>query len=282
MDRTARIDVFDKGGEDRGYIGTNQRWWSDPDFPHAFAIFDLNGFYSDPYFGTDHVRRETVTAYADYVLAYGQQFLDRPVASILECGAAAGWFSEEFIRRGIDLIAVEGTHAGHARLAQRIPAERAIQHDLRRRLDLQREFDVVLCTEVAEHIEPPFSSQLVENLVRHAPLVWFSFEPPGTNEAHYHHCNEQPLAFWVNLFAFYGYAALELPGEVTAAVQDRGRVVFYDSARFGERSEARQLRPALALGHGVDVPRASWWRRLARLLLPPVIYVLHDRVRRGR
>ena len=278
MSDTKRVDVFDEQGRDHGYIGDIEHWWFDPAFPHAFTIFDLDGFYGDPYFKQDHIQPGTATTYADHVLTYGEQLLGEPVGSLLELGAATGWFSEEFLRRGIDLIAIEGTRAGFRRLAQRIPSDRAIRHDVRLRLDLGRSFDVAVCTEVAEHIEPPFSSQLVDNLVRHAPVVWFSFASPGTNEAHYHHSNEQPLEFWVNLFAFYGYASLLLPEEVTASVEGRGRVVFYDRSRFGHEVKARQT-AVRALGHTIASAQGSQWRRRIKLFVPPVVHAVRNRLR---
>ena len=112
-------------------------------------------------------------------------------------------------------------------LERGIPIERIIKHDLRFPLNLNRIFDIVLCTEVAEHIEPPFSSQLILNIINHSKLVWFSFEEPGTNSAHYHHCNEQPEKFWKNLFDFFGYQMVKLPKKVIKEVGGRAGYIFY-------------------------------------------------------
>lgn len=171
--------------------------------------------------------QEAVRAYVDAVLQYGERLLGRPVRSLLECGCAGGWFTEEFVKRGIDVFAVEGSRAGIERaLSRGVPAERLRQHDLRRPLQLGRRFDVAVCTEVAEHVECPFSSQLILNLVSHSDVVWFSFEAPDTNEAHYHHSNEQPAKFWLNLFRFFDYRAIELPAELGRVVGDRGTHIF--------------------------------------------------------
>ena len=278
MTAQLRVDVF-ANGTDSGYLGQDQRWWFNPAFPHAFAIFDLDGFYGDPYFSTDHVGSEVVARYVAAVTEWGRKAYGRPIESIGEFGTAAGWFTRAFLDRGLDIVGVEGSHAGHARsIARGVPAERMHRLDLRRRIDLGRRFDIALCTEVAEHIEPPFSSQLVENLVRHAPLVWFSFEEPTTNEAHYHHCNEQPTPFWRNLFGFYGYGFLPLPAELSDALEGRGRFLAYDRSnpafahlaelegvKSGEESEVVQ-----SLGHAATEVHSSapLARRLAHRVLP--------------
>ncbi|MEA2463508.1 MAG: hypothetical protein QOJ98_1255, partial [Acidobacteriota bacterium] len=197
---TAKVRAY-VDGEEKGWLGDNQRWWFDPAFAHAFSIFDLDSFYDENYFKVDHVGPDTVTKYVDHVLAFGAQLLGRPVESVFEAGSAGGWFTEELIRRKIDVMAVEGTRVGYDRsVARGVPRSQIVHHDLRVPLSLGRQFDMALCTEVAEHIECPFSSQLVQNLVTHSQLVWFSFEEPGTNDAHYHHSNEQPEPFWINLF----------------------------------------------------------------------------------
>jgi len=224
---TTEVRVLDERGTDRGYLQARQNWWFDPSFPHAFEIFNLDAFYEESYYEQDHVAQETVCAYVDAILEYGQRLLGRPVRSVLECGCAGGWFTQEFVRRGIDVFAVEGSSAGIQRaLSRGVPAERLRQHDLRRPLELGRRFDVAICTEVAEHVECPFSSQLISNLVTHSDVVWFSFEPPDTNEAHYHHSNEQPAKFWLNLFRFHDYSAIELPANIVRMVGDRGTHIF--------------------------------------------------------
>src|SRR5689334_20939714 len=109
--RTAKIRVYENGQE-RGWLGGNQRWWFDPAFSHSFSIFDLDSLYDDNYFRVDHVGPDIVKRYVDSVLAFGEKLLGRPVASILEAGCAGGWFTEELVRRKIDVTAVEGTHVG--------------------------------------------------------------------------------------------------------------------------------------------------------------------------
>jgi SAM-dependent methyltransferase len=226
---TSKVTVFE-GNKDSGWLGANQNWWFDQSFPHSYSVFDLNSFYEENYFKQDHVPPQVVKRYVNHVLDYARRFLGREVRSVLELGCGGGWFTEEFIKRGVEIFAVEGTRVGHERALKRgVPPNVLLRHDLRNPLSLNRTFDIVVCTEVAEHIECPFSSQLVHNIVSHGRLVWFSFEEPNTNEAHYHHCNEQPEKFWVNLFRFNGFEPFRLPEDVTRACEARGDFIFYSS-----------------------------------------------------
>ena len=281
--RTSKVRVYENGQE-KGWLGGNQRWWFDPAFAHSFSIFDLDSFYDENYFKVDHVGPETVTRYVDYVLAFGEELLGRPVQSVLEAGCAGGWFTEELVRRGIDVVALEGTHVGYDKtIARGVPASRVIRHDLRLPLSLGREFDMALCTEVAEHIECPFSSQLVQNLVNHSQLVWFSFEEPSTNDAHYHHCNEQPEPFWVNLFRFYGYRMRRLPAEVTAAIDFRGRMIFCGPRITTSLADDSPAIVATGLGTSdpqfAPKPPSPLWKRVARNVLPQGLLKIARRLR---
>jgi len=276
---TTKIQL-NQGGMEVGSLGHSQHnWWFDPAFPHAFTVYNLDTFYDAGYFKTDHVDPACVQRYADYILAYSQDIYRRQISSVLELGCGGGWFTEEFLRRGIDIIAVEGSAGGYQRtLSRGVPPERVIQHDLRLPLQLNRNFDVVVCTEVAEHIEPPFSSQLVYTIIRHGKVAWFSFEEPGTNESHYHHCNEQPERFWQNLFEFFDYKMIRLPEAVQAQVDFRGRCLFYhrDLSLPVELDNAVKQDPAAVMGLGVPRPQLKY-RILytAKLLLPPIVFEVY-------
>ncbi|KKK66089.1 hypothetical protein LCGC14_2967580, partial [marine sediment metagenome] len=66
---------------------------------------------------------------------------------------------------------------------------------------------------------------LILNLINHSDIVWFSSDYLGVNEAHYHHCNEQPLKFWRNLFNFYDYDVYLLPEDITIELGGRGNLI---------------------------------------------------------
>ena len=44
----------------------------------------------------------------------------------------------------------------------------------------------------------------------------------------YHHPNEQPDIFWINLFDFFNYGYVKLSDEIYSETNLRGRYVFYN------------------------------------------------------
>lgn len=72
-------------------------------------------------------------------------------------------------------------------------------HDLRQPLDLQRTFDLVVCTEVIEHIDQEFEVTLLETVRRHAGgRILFSAARPGQPGTGHVNCRpaEHWLAYW--------------------------------------------------------------------------------------
>lgn len=225
-----------KNGEDNGWL-LKQNYWFDPDHAHGFEIADLDVLYPDQYFAADHVKPETVNAYCSYVMQYFKSITGKDLESVVEVGCAGGWFGKGFKERGVYVTGTDGATSGLIRAAHIGTGvyPMLVQHDLRQPLvyPLQfSHFEMALCTEVAEHIEPPFSATLVRSLTQLSDLVWFSFEPPNTNPAHRHHPNEMPAKFWINLFEFFGYGCYMLPDEVFNACEGRGRMIFYNKSAY--------------------------------------------------
>lgn len=222
-----------KNGVDNGWLH-KQNFWFDPEHEHGFGIVDLDSIYPEKYFEHDHVKPETVEAYCRLVPEIYESLTSKQPRRLIEFGSAGGWFLERFHRAGYDVVGFEGTKAGiEACLKRGIPDSVIHKMDFREPwIPLFHGGDIALCTEVAEHIEPPFSSVLVKSLVDAAPFIWFSFEEPNTNPAHIHHPNEMPAKFWINLFDFYGYKAYKLPQWVYDQTEGRGSYVFYDPQVF--------------------------------------------------
>ena len=219
-----------------GYVGSNgyeqpknPNWWYDISFKNSFNIFDLNNFYPNDYFDGKEpfpVNHLIDRYYYRVLEAYHNIYKKQPI-SILECGTSSGWFTKKFQDEHIDIIGIEGTDAGINKcIANGVKKDNLIKHDLRRIINLNKKFDIVLCTEVAEHIEPPFSASLIYNLTIHSDFIWFSSVEPNTNSPHYHHPNEQPNKFWINLFKFYGFDYISIPKEISSELYGRGTHIF--------------------------------------------------------
>lgn len=224
-------DVF-IDGKDVGYR-EDQNWWSNPNNPEAFRIADLNEDYPTEYFEKDHVSEKTVENYCNAVIRQYELFTRHRVMSILEFGCGGGWFLNEFVRRGYAAHGYEGSPSGLSKCREKGLSQNIDSVDLRRPLQKPTgKRDIVLCTEVAEHIEPPFAATLVYNATIFADIIWWSSEEPNTNKPHLHHSNEQPDQFWINLFNHFGYSAMRLSDEIYASCEGRGKYIFYSRYKF--------------------------------------------------
>ncbi len=188
------------------YHKYGNNWWSNPECPYAYKYLTLDTLYPKEYFNAEHHpnsdRADEMIKYMQdtYYYLFGKHFI-----SVLELGSGGGEMTAQFAKYGLEYVTVEGTSEGCKRLVSvGISPDRILQRDLRKMENLDRKFDLVMCTEVAEHLEPPFASRIVELCTQHSDVVWWSAADPH-RPAHYQHMNEQEPEVWDNLFAFYEY-----------------------------------------------------------------------------
>ena len=193
---------------DSGYHYFGNDWWGRDNCPRAFQYLSLDAMYPAPYFDTDgtgHPDRTRGLDLADYMFGVYRSLVGSEPQSVLELGSGGGEITRAIDARGVDYITVEGTTAGAQKLLQiGIPEDRIVVANLKFMKPLGRRFDLAMCTEVAEHLEPFFASKLVSDCIEHSDLFWFS-AADRKRPAHYHHINEQPIEVWDNLFAHMGY-----------------------------------------------------------------------------
>jgi len=79
--------------------------------------------------------------------------------------------------------------------------------DLRIEFDLKKSFDLAMSFEVAEHIEPEYADQYLDNLTRLSDRILLTAAPPGQS-GHYH-VNCQPKEYWIEKFNLLGYANIQ-------------------------------------------------------------------------
>jgi len=122
--------------------------------------------------------------------------------SVVDVGCGTGAWLRAFQEYGVsEVFGVDGDWVD-ARWLQ-IPSEKFSQADLRNPLHLNRQFDLALALEVAEHLPMEAADVFVDSLTRLAPVVLFSAAIPfqgGTN-----HLNEQWPEYWAKLFDDRGY-----------------------------------------------------------------------------
>jgi hypothetical protein len=226
-----KIQLYENGN----FIGwvdhPTDRWWFDETCKSSFEYFDLDSFYNEDYFKEDHVGDIVVNNYVLYLLDYYTKLTGKNIKNVLEIGTGGGWFTKKFLDYELEVFGVEGAQCGYdSTLLKGVPESSMLKHDLREPLNLNKKFDVVCCTEVSEHIEMPFTGTLVKTLTDHSDFIWFSSSAPGllNMPPHYHHCNEQPDKFWINLFDFFNYDYVKLSDEIYNNTQLRARYVFYN------------------------------------------------------
>lgn len=124
--------------------------------------------------------------------------------SITDAGCALGaWgyglsgdYDETYNYRGIDFGVPTDNLV--------IPNGRYIDFDLRTPLPKGiARTDLCLCLEVAEHLEPEYADQLIDNLCALSDIVLFSAAIPG--QGGINHLNEKWQSFWGYKFAGRGY-----------------------------------------------------------------------------
>ena len=77
-------------------------------------------------------------------------------------------------------------------------------------------YDLALCIEVAEHLQPEYAETLVDNVTRSARVVFWSAAHPGQGgTCHY---NEQPPEYWEALFAARGFVHHRLESDIRQAI----------------------------------------------------------------
>lgn len=166
-----------------------------------------------------------------------------PITSALDvgCGAAA-WLSA-YDKLGVkDYLGIDGDYVDRSLLM--VDVARFRPGNITQPIDVGRQFDLVQCLEVAEHVPTATSATLVDNIVRHGKLVLFSAAVPGQGGED--HINEQPCEFWRDLFAARGYRLFdfvrpEIAGEHTVESWYRYNLMF-----FAHDSVVAQLPPAIA------------------------------------
>ena len=123
-------------------------------------------------------------------------------SSVIDVGCGWGTFLKVFYAHGVnDIIGVDGKWVKKDELL--FPAEKFIEADLETKIDFGRKYDMVLCLEVAEHIQHSKADILVQSLTSLSDIIIFSaaiVDQGGQN-----HINEQPVSYWIKKFAAHGF-----------------------------------------------------------------------------
>jgi SAM-dependent methyltransferase len=136
------------------------------------------------------------------VFALSRIFPDRLPESIIDVGCGEGMWLKAAADRGVvDIVGVDGVPISRA--SCRFPYEKFVCHDLSKPFNLGRKFDLAICLEVGEHLDPEDASTLVINITRHADTVLFSAACP--DQPGQHHVNCQWPEYWQDIFNAFGF-----------------------------------------------------------------------------
>lgn len=192
--------------------------------------------------------------------------------SVVDVGCGSGGWLSVFADIGVrDLLGIDGAYASSRPLA--IPQDRFVAYDLTQPLSLPRSFDLGLCLEVAEHLPPATSGQLVHGLCRIAPVILFSAAPPL--QPGVRHVNTHWPSFWAELFDREGFLTFDF---LRTEFWNRSEVSFWYSQNMLLFVERTHLDPSSRLAHERPVPAYAVRRRihprlvsdgLARLVAEP-------------
>ncbi len=150
--------------------------------------------YSESFF--EGIRADSEAA-ARVIVPMLNQLLSTPPRSVIDVGCGVGAFLAEFSRFGVsDFLGVDGSWVPVGSLS--ISPDRFRALNLEQPLQIGRRFDLVICLEVAEHLEKISSDSIVKSLVNLAPVVLFSAAVPGQTGVN--HLNCQWPDYWARKF----------------------------------------------------------------------------------
>lgn len=126
--------------------------------------------------------------------------------SVIDVGCGVGTWLSVFKKLGIeDVLGIDGEHMERSML--KIPGEQFLPLDLTQPIHIDRQFDLVVSLEVAEHLPKECAKTFVESLTKLGPIILFSAAIPfqgGTS-----HVNEQWPEYWAAHFKQNGYEAID-------------------------------------------------------------------------
>lgn len=137
---------------------------------------------------------------AELIVPYLMQVFE-PI-SVIDVGCGIGGWLREFQKAGVrKVMGLEGAWVKDVGTA--VDANLIGVMDLNEPSAVIEKYDLALCLEVAEHLEPKNSVKLVEFLCSLADIVVFSAAVPGQGGVN--HINERWQSEWVGIFSSKGF-----------------------------------------------------------------------------
>ena len=121
--------------------------------------------------------------------------------SIVDFGCSIGVILANFEKKGIDILGIDGS--AMSKKYSCISKNNFLLFDLRRKLNIEKKYDLCLCLETAEHIEERYSDILLSNIARSSSTIIFSAAPPAvTADCHF---NLKSYEWWIEKFRKFNF-----------------------------------------------------------------------------
>lgn len=129
--------------------------------------------------------------------------------TIVEFGCGPGHLTRELDKLNIAVTAIDGFSNPDFKRAKSITFTKVDLNDQKAIAQFlgDKKFDLAICTEVGEHLNPASSVHLVKYLTQSAPVVIFSAAVPG--QGGHGHINCQPRELWHDLFSKSGFRLID-------------------------------------------------------------------------
>ncbi|MEH1848662.1 MAG: class I SAM-dependent methyltransferase [Nostoc sp.] len=170
-----------------------------------------NNFFKNLQQGAEQSARKTIPFVLDLV---------QP-KSVVDVGCGNGIWLSVFKEFGIqEILGIDGNYVDPAILL--IQEKDFFSHDLKRSLQLDREFDLVVSLEVAEHLPSDYAEIFIKSLTSLGSVVMFSAAIPFQGGDGHH--NEQWPEYWVEIFKKRGFVVIDC---LRAKLWDQEKVEAY-------------------------------------------------------
>jgi SAM-dependent methyltransferase len=127
--------------------------------------------------------------------------------SVIDVGCGTGTWLKIFNDFGVtEVHGIDGDYIDRSMLA--INENDFTAADLEKKINFDKQYCLVLCLEVAEHLSINASDVLVDSLCALGNTIIFS--AAITNQGGQNHINEQPPIFWIEKFAQKGFEVFDI------------------------------------------------------------------------
>jgi FkbM family methyltransferase len=172
------------------------------------AVKDPSSIYTVEWFQGHAQGREEYRSVANVV---HEMFPDHE--EVVDVGCGPGFCLERLKELGHRVVGIDGSF--HAITVSPIADDISIADLTSADPKFFTPADLVVCTEVAEHLEAEHADKLVEFLTELAEkTIYFTAAPPGQGGTD--HVNEQPPEYWIEKFSARGW---RLDGALTAQIR---------------------------------------------------------------